>query len=634
MRVSGRLARTVGALALFAGVAPVGLHAAVAGGPAYRTIERYVTVADGPGGHHHVRLDTRLYIPAGVSAARPAPAILTTNGFGGSINSSDVTSNADFFARHGYVVLAYTSQGFGKSGGCIELDSLRYDATDATDLISQVLAPRRDVLHDARGPVVGMVGGSYGGGITLVVAEHDPRIRAIAPSITWNSLQYSLIPDNVVLPHDPTGFTHSRNVTGVFKGEWTSLFFADGNAQPAEGDGGCPQEKAASGSPTTVAGVPCLGFPTNLCQAYAEVASTGELTPGLRALLAQSSGSTWIHRLRVPTLLIQGEQDTLFNLDDAAATYLQLRREHVPVELIWESGGHGYPGQPGEGDVYGGGTSNLDRGYITMRELAWFDRWLRHRDVKTGPGFAFFENWVPYRGAGPDTVQFGVARAFPAERLVRFGLSAGYAGGGILSPPGHPVVSGSYTFYRAGAPSYSETSDCSSAQAGAPCPGPVGSMAPALEAPGGSVSFTSQPFNVPVVSVGIPLAHIHLSHLNGQDLVFFAKVYDVGPGGATLIDRLVAPVRVPNSALGAAVNFHLLGFAHRFAAGHEIRLVLAAADATSVLGATGNEPDAITVSVGAPPGFNDPYYGGGPDPSWFALPVAVPASVQPWYGAL
>jgi ABC-2 type transport system ATP-binding protein len=82
--------------------------------------------------------------------------------------------------------------------------------------------------------------------------------------------------------------------------------------------------------------------------------------------------------------------------------------------------------------------------------------------------------------------------------------------------------------------------------------------------------------------VGIPSAHLMITNSNGQDMVFFAKVYDVAPDGtATLIHRLIAPVRVPAAAVGQPVDIKLAGFAHRFGAGHRVRLVLCSTDQTS-----------------------------------------------------
>lgn len=51
------------------------------------------------------------------------------------------------------------------------------------------------------------------------------------------------------MSHHPTGFTHGLNEQGVFKHQWTSLFYASGNSEPASGNGGCPEVKRESGDP-------------------------------------------------------------------------------------------------------------------------------------------------------------------------------------------------------------------------------------------------------------------------------------------------------------------------------------------------------------------------------------------------
>ena len=327
----------------------------------YSTKDALVTVHDGPDGKHTAVIDTRLYVPRGVDAQHPAPAILMTHGFGLTKLSTEVTATAQWLAVHGYVVLTWTSQGFGASSGCIELDSYAYDVKDTEQLVDKILAPNPDVKRDSRGLVLGMTGGSYGGGITLNTASVDHRIRAIVAGRTWNDLAYALDPDNYVTPGDPTGFTHSSNVQGVFKKEWTSLFFAAGNGEPVGGvpptgqeQGSCPQEKAGSGDPTTTAGLPCTGYPLSVCRTYADIAATGDASTADRALVDGSSVSTHINQLNAATLLLQGQSDTLFNLNDALATYTALKRRHVPVAMTWNSGGHGgYNSKPGECDVFG-----------------------------------------------------------------------------------------------------------------------------------------------------------------------------------------------------------------------------------------------------------------------------------------
>jgi predicted acyl esterase len=609
---------------------------------AFTTADALVAVVDGPTDTHQTTLDTRLYVPDNATAASPQPAILMTHGFGLSKSAGEVVSTATFLARHGYVVLTYTAQGFGSSTGCVTLQSRTYDVKDAQQLITKVLETKPFVKKDAKGAVVGMTGGSYGGGIQANVAESDPRIRAINPGRTWNDLRYSLDPNNYVVPGDPTGFTHSLNAQGVFKQQWTSLFFASGNGNPVGGippsgnaAGTCPQDKLASGDPLTVAGVACPGFHAAVCQTYASISASGDAMDADRALLADSSTPTAIGKLTVPVLLFQGQADTLFNVNDATSTYLALKRQGTPVQMVWNSGGHGgYDSLPGECDVYGRGTGGadyrgLDSCYLPLRTLQFFDHWLKGKP-DSSPGFTWFRDWTPYSGSGP-TTQYGDAAAFPlrgtttytlsgADALVRSGATAGTAQ--LVNPLG-------------GLPAaYTETSNFSG-----PASSPSGAGIAPTELPGQHADFTSPPFDTAVDSVGIPSARLRLSHTVPTDLVLFGKLYDVAPDGtATLIHRLIAPMRIPNAALTAPVDVKLLGFAHRFAVGHRVRLTLAATDATSY---NNKVVDAITVATGPgstftlntqavrapvqrPPAVPPPTTSPGPTLPTTGLPAALP----------
>ncbi|MFE6856933.1 peptidase S15, partial [Streptomyces sp. NPDC057674] len=53
-------------------------------------------------------VDADLYRPAGVDAARPAPAVLATNGFGGSKGDGSTDAIGRAFAERGYVGLVYS----------------------------------------------------------------------------------------------------------------------------------------------------------------------------------------------------------------------------------------------------------------------------------------------------------------------------------------------------------------------------------------------------------------------------------------------------------------------------------------------------------------------------------------------
>ena len=119
---------------------------------------------------------------------------------------------------------------------------------------------------------------------------------------------------------------------------------------------------------------------------------------------------------------------------------------------------------------------------------------------------------------------------------------------------------------------------------------------PPSDVEGQYASFTSPRLSRRVDAVGIPSARLRITNANGRDMVFFAKVYDVAPdGAATLVHRLIAPVRVPADAVGDPVRIKLAGFAHRFGRGHRVQLVLCSTDQTSY---NSKFADVLTVTTG------------------------------------
>ena len=50
--------------------------------------------------------------------------------------------------------------------------------------------------------------------------------------------------------------------------------------------------------------------------------------------------ATYVKQVKAPTLLVQGQKDTLFNLNEAIATYASLKAQGTPVKMVWQSWGH------------------------------------------------------------------------------------------------------------------------------------------------------------------------------------------------------------------------------------------------------------------------------------------------------
>jgi len=245
----------------------------------------------------------------------------------------------------GYNVLTWDPRGFGKSGGRAEVDSADYEARDVSALISWV-ATRPGVQLDAPGdPRMGMVGGSYGGGIQLVTAATDCRVDAIVPTIAWHSLSTSLDKADTV----KTGWS----------GILTNLSGAD-HVDPVV------TASAAAGR------------------------TTGTITPAESAWFRARGPDRLIHRITVPTLLIQGTVDTLFTLQEGVDNYEVLRASGTPTAMQWFCGGHGIClTDPGDTAAPGQAT------------MAWLRRYVqRDTSVDTGPGFSFVDqNGTTYSAA-------------------------------------------------------------------------------------------------------------------------------------------------------------------------------------------------------------------------------------------
>ncbi|WP_229377738.1 CocE/NonD family hydrolase [Streptomyces sp. VRA16 Mangrove soil] len=526
-------------------------------------------------------VDADLYRPAGADAQHPAPAVLTTNGFGG--NKSDSTgATAKAFAQRGYVGLAYSGLGFGKSGCLISLDDPRIDGRAASALVDFLAGTRAAddgttvdyVTTDKKGdPRVGMIGGSYGGAIQLATASVDHRVDALVPMITWNDLAYSLDPQNAA----------DRSVPGVFKWQWTNGFYLIGEGQPL---------LSPSLDPSRINKLTCLHFVDDACETIRTLNSGSYPADKTAALLSYArsvSPVSYLKTVKAPTLLVQGQTDSLFNLNESTATYDTLRAQGTTAKMIWQSWGHsGGITDPASGEL-NLSQGNLETSYTGRRILAWFDRYLRHhKSVDTGPAFAYYRDWV----GDPDGT-YATASGVPA--LTRtFYLS----GDGKLVDHRKKVARGSREYRNWLVPtSHSESSLAGTI--GLPDPAPY-------DIKGTYLDWTTDPLTGTTDVVGSPRATLKVispktervqnSGDAADKLVLFAKIYDVAPDGSkTLVHRLVAPVRVPDVTRPFTVT--LPGIVHRYEKGHRIRFVIAASD-DAYGGNKGIKPVTVTSAPG------------------------------------
>ncbi|WP_242426877.1 MULTISPECIES: CocE/NonD family hydrolase [unclassified Streptomyces] len=118
------------------------------------------------------------------SGAGPHPLIVLPTSW--AMPQIEYLAQAEQLADSGYVVVSYNSRGFWQSGGEIETAGPK-DIADASEVIDWALANTpADPAH------IGMAGVSYGAGISLLAAAHDPRIKAVAALSGWADLIESI----------------------------------------------------------------------------------------------------------------------------------------------------------------------------------------------------------------------------------------------------------------------------------------------------------------------------------------------------------------------------------------------------------------------------------------------------------
>ncbi|MEU6541902.1 alpha/beta fold hydrolase [Streptomyces sp. NPDC046859] len=497
LRGPRRLLAAAAAVVVLAGAGTLTAVASGGDAPPVRRADRVMAMDGG------VRVDTSYFTAPGGGRR---PAVLLGHGFGGS--KDDVRQQAEELARDGYAVLTWSARGFGRSTGEIGLNDPKGEVADVSRLLDW-LARQPEVRLDKSGdPRVGMAGGSYGGAIALLAAGHDDRVDAIAPAITYWNLADALFPN------------------GVFKKLWAGIFVNSG--------GGCAK------------------FEPVLCAMYERVAESGVPDAKARALLEERSPSAVGDRVKVPTLLFQGQSDSLFPLGQADRAARAIRANGAPVDVDWIAGGHD------------GG--DLETSRVQARTTAWFDRYLKgDKSADTGPAFRVT------RTGGIDSTD-GEAQLRGASAGSYPGLAAGVrpvplTGGeqSVANPAGAspPAVSALPGLGGSGG-----LAQLSSLGVGV-----------SLDFPGQFARFESAPVADNLHITGSPTATVHVRS-SGGDAVLFAKVYDVGPDGRqqVLPSQLVTPLRVTDAKSGKDVRITLPAIDHDVEKGHRLRLVLSSTD--------------------------------------------------------
>jgi pimeloyl-ACP methyl ester carboxylesterase len=251
-----------GRIAVFAVLAALLLcagGASAASGPT--TTELTIKVSDG------TALSCGLTLPAGTAPSGGWPGVILFHGLGQS--HKDMEPIATAMAQFGFAGLACDARGTGGSGGKFGLDGPT-EVQDTRDLFNW-FAARSDVSDTQ----IGAFGLSLGGGAVWSAAVAGVPFKAIVPGITWTNLSAGLNPD------------------GVPKSGLVRILSA---------------------------AVPLANWDPTLAQT-AEALLQGDVTPGVTSSEASRSPKSHLHDLTVPTLLLQGRHDFLFDMDQAIAAW-------------------------------------------------------------------------------------------------------------------------------------------------------------------------------------------------------------------------------------------------------------------------------------------------------------------------
>ncbi len=532
-----------------------------------------------PGGGP-VTIDASVFSP---DLAGPHPAVLLAHGFGGS--KADLADEARTLSREGYVVATYTARGFGDSGGLIHLNAPDFEIADGQALLD-ALAARDDVILDAPGdPRVGVAGGSYGGALAIMLAGLDQRVDAISPRITWHDLGEALFPQFAAAdgPSTPAAFDAIGD-SGVFKRQWAGVFFGSGSIPDVE-----------SGATATV----CGRFAPDVCAAYQRSAATGVPARRDLRLLRESSPASVLADVRAPTLLIQGQSDSLFPLSQGDANAQGIAANGTPVKVVWYAGGHD------------GGDPEAER--LDALTLEWFDRYLSDSGTPADTSFeatgAAASLFGARTGADPEVLAApalpGIGAAVPAPRS-QLALSgppqtivapAGGSPAQVTSLPGFGDVIN--TLVR-------------------------GSTSALPDIPGQSAVFRTDPLPEPTTIVGSPTVRVRVE-TDAPGATLFAKLLDVAPDGAGVVlpSRLVAPVRIDGSG-SRELTVVLPAIVREIDAGHRLAVVLATTDQGYSLPQTART---YTVSLVGPAAVSIPDVAVEPVPVDYTATLTVAAAL-------
>jgi predicted acyl esterase len=482
------------------------------------------------GGAH---LAGRVYTPAGSGTF---PLVVMPGSWGSP--PTEYAAVATGFAALGYQVVVYSQRGFGGSTGTID-----FAGTTTRDDVSTVIDWARAHTSANDGPVA-IVGMSYGAGIGLLSAEHDPRIKAVAAISGWADLTQALAPGATPSEADYQLLFSAALTSWKVSPQLRTLITQLRDKKPA-----------------------------------AAVATMRAMAPARSA----ADGVAALNKNKTAVFLAGAYEDSLV----APSTLIDLYDKLTgPKRLVLFPGDHdaavlSVPGSPG--------TS------LWLSAAAWVAHYINNgkasddqpvqlKDAVTGAvhGYAAFPS-----AKAADTVRLGAATGSPATGSLAASASPTWTStirGGVATAaevgPQQAVSGKAYQFPTTAIGNVSRT--------------------------GGAV-WTGTPLASGATIAGEPRVHVDVSSTTSSASLF-AYLYDVNGSGTGRLISYGARTVTGKPGATLATDIDLGPIAWTVAPGHHLSLVIDSTDArflgrsvpgsTITLSSTASDPATLTVPVG------------------------------------
>lgn len=336
-----------------------------------------------------------VFEPSTLCGGTAYPLVLQAAGFGGtrtqtlgaatpsSTQGFNVGNNLSELVANGYGVISFDQRGMGETTGKIRVMDPDFEGKDYLSVMDWAqaklgwlqFAPTLEG-DDGSEPVMGSIGGSYGGMYQVMLANVDKRhrLRAITPNITPSNLSYSLF----------QGTTP--------KTLWNTFLFGDGQAagsgvNRAQFDPFVNQlfvtDLAADQEDPLATDFFNYHSADYFCNATSIATNGGA---GTSPLLPPTSAPP-----KVNAMIWIGVRDTLFNFNNGYSNYGCFKRGGGDVRLLSYQAGHNTVGivpDPGAMLYLPANDSSDSRCGSTLNEdaaqLAWFDQYLKGRAGAAG----------------------------------------------------------------------------------------------------------------------------------------------------------------------------------------------------------------------------------------------------------